>query len=552
MKKLFLISLLLSNVAWGQIVGTQPSPTATYTQSQELLNPTVNSWVGTVAGQNGGFSGGNTPAFNAGTNTIIFGYITASATQTIAINQALAAAGTGLKIGGYSYAWSIENDPLSGQYGTLMGTVSLKDSAGSTLQSYNYNYNTYTTGFENKSGTQWFPQDYSLSTVSDLVVSFSGKDARFWAGYYGPRVRSPSIKLEYTVDLCASNPLSDPSCPGYQAAYTTQQCSINPLFDPSCPGYQTAQCSINPLFSPACPGYQAAYTTQQCSINPLYDKSCSGYQSAYLNQQCSLNPLYDSSCPGYAAASLSQQCQADGLSSTQCPNYAEEYAKKNILGISTSSSTTTTSSSTSSPNTVSKTEASTTVSSDGKVETKVSKTGDSAVDSVIESKTTSASPSDTTASVKLTPSTGGQNVVTQTNTQTQPAKTETKTTTSNNNQQATGTLRAERSESKSSSNEGKSNSEIKQAAQEKAREEIKKAERATTFETQVAVQVNVISSMNFVPGFSAYAQSNIPDILDRQLKKQYGKDVIDNRQAGRRLFGASDARHQEMVDGQYK
>ena len=527
MKKYLLFLLFLSNVSYAQVVGSQPDPYATYTQSQNLLSPTVNAWTGTVAGQNGGFAGGTTPAFNPGTNTIIFGYTVASATQTIGINAALATAGTGLKIGGYSYSWNINNDSSSGQYGTLSSTVSLRDTSGAILQSYTSNYpQMIGMGFINYSGTQWFPQDYPLSSVTDLELKFTGKDAKFWAGYYGPQVRMPSIMLEYTQDLCQSNPLSSPSCPGYAAAYQTQQCSINPLFDPSCPGYTLAQCNINPLSSQICPGYQAAYLAQQCSLNSLYDSSCPGYATAYFNQQCSLNPLYDRSCSGYASA----------------------YAKQNLQN-SSSSNTNTTSSTV-----VSKTEPLTTIKTDGTVQTSVSKTGDSTVDSVIENKTTSASPSETTAAVKLTPS-GTQNVSSQaiTSPQQTTEKSETKTSSSQSQQSSQRTTaRNERTESKSEANESKSNSEVKQAREKKAKEEMRKAEQATSFEGQVAVQANVISAMSFVPGFSSYAQSNIPDILEKQIKKQYGKDVIDNRQAGRRLFGAADRLHQEMVDGQYK
>ena len=502
-KKYLLSLLFLCNVAYAQVVGTQPSPNATYTQSQELLNPTVNAWTGTVQGQNGGFAGGTTPAFNPGTNTIIFGYTTASATQTIGINSALAAAGTGLKIGGYTYSWNINNDPMSGQYGTLSSTVTLKDTAGTSLQSYITNYPQMPgIGFIKYSGTQWFPQDYSLANVSDLEVKFTGKDQTFWAGYYGPQVRNPSLKLEYTVDLCASNPLSDPSCPGYAAAYQTQQCSISPLFSPSCPNYTTAQCSINPLYSPICPDYQTAYLLQQCSYDPLY--------------------------------------------STSCPNYVEEYAKKNVLGISTTSTTQT-------KDAPSKTEATTTVSNDGKVKTEVSKTGDNNVDSVIETKTTSVSPSDTTASVKLTsPTTGGQNVGTQTDTKTQQTKTETKAAPSTNQQQTTRTARTEQNEQRLRANEGKSNNEMKQASQEKAREEMKKVEGAKTFDAQIATQTAVVSAISFVPGFDSYQGAKIVDINALQLQRQYGKDVVDNRRLSRGLFGATDSKHQEMINQQYR
>lgn len=534
--------MVLCNISYAQVVGTQPSANATYTQSQNLLNPTVNSWVGTVQGQNGGFSGGTTPAFNPTTNTIIFGYMMASATQTIALNSALASAGVGLKVGGYSYSWNINNDPSSGQYGSLTGRVSLKDAAGNSLQTYNYNYpQLMGAGFVSYSGTQWFPQDYSLTNTYNLELSFTGKDQTFWAGYYGPQVRNPSLSALYTPDLCVSNPLSDPNCPGYAAALLNQQCTANPLFNPSCPGYTIAMCSSNPLFSQSCPGYAAAYLTQQCSINPLYDKNCPGYATALQNQQCETNPLSSTSCSGYAEAYLAQQCASDGLYSTQCPNYAEAYAKKNILGIST----TTTSSLSASSNKVSVTEPTVTVSSSGKVETSVSKTGDSVVDSVLETKATSAAP-DATATVKLSePNVAKSETINSQAAVKSETKSETKTT-------AKAETSTRQSQSDKKEDNKQSSKEQKQTAIEKAKSELKKAETANSFEGQVAVQRNVIEAMSFVPGFSSYAQSNIPDVLGRQLQKQYGRDVVDNRNVGRRLFGGSDRLHEEMVNEQYR
>lgn len=130
-------------------------------------------------------------------------------------------------------------------------------------------------------------------------------------------------------DPCDVDPLSSPSCPGYQQAYYNQQCSANPLYDVGCPGYQQAyynqQCSANPLYDTGCPGYAQAYYNQQCSISALYDSGCPGYQQAYYNQQCQLDTLYDSGCPGYAQAYYNQQCSASPLYDAGCPGYAQAY-----------------------------------------------------------------------------------------------------------------------------------------------------------------------------------------------------------------------------------
>ena len=84
--------------------------------------------------------------------------------------------------------------------------------------------------------------------------------------YHGPGYNStisPSHIVGSTGNLCVTNPLSDPSCPGYADAYLAQQCSANPLY------------------SPSCPGYQQAYFAQQCTLNALYDRDCPGYNEAY-------------------------------------------------------------------------------------------------------------------------------------------------------------------------------------------------------------------------------------------------------------------------------
>lgn len=85
--------------------------------------------------------------------------------------------------------------------------------------------------------------------------------------FYHGQGYSTDVSLSHIVgstgNLCLSNPLSDPSCPGYADAYLAQQCSMNPLY------------------SPSCPGYQQAYYAQQCTLNALYDRDCPGYNEAY-------------------------------------------------------------------------------------------------------------------------------------------------------------------------------------------------------------------------------------------------------------------------------
>mgnify|MGYP001093155429 CR=1 FL=1 len=147
--------------------------------------------------------------------------------------------------------------------------------------------------------------------------------------HHGDGVLTGGFELDFSWNqsgyIDCSNPIDNPSCPGYEKAYTDQQCSLDPLYDPSCNGYEQAytdqQCSVDPLYDPSCSGYQQAYTDQQCSYDPLYDPSCSGYQQAYLDQQCAEDPLYDKACPDYERAYTDFQCAIDSQYDVLCPGY---------------------------------------------------------------------------------------------------------------------------------------------------------------------------------------------------------------------------------------
>lgn len=193
--------------------------------SQNIVTPTVGAWTGSVTGTNGGFSGGGSgPSFNATTNTLTFGYTTTTTTQRMtaeafAIQHALDLSNSGIKINGYNYSWQINNS--GEQSGTLSGKVELLRN-NTALETYIYNYNSPTNGFELKTGTQPFTSEYDMLAGDAMRLSFTGKDSRFWAGYYGPQVREPSLTLNYTVDPCMANPLYSPSCPNFNKVLTSQ------------------------------------------------------------------------------------------------------------------------------------------------------------------------------------------------------------------------------------------------------------------------------------------------------------------------------------------
>jgi|GEM_PF-5478094 len=343
------------------------------------------------------------------------------------------------------------------------------------------------------------------------------------------------------VDMCLTNPLSSPSCPGYAAAYLTQQCSISALYDPSCPGYA------------------AAYFTQQCTANPLFDVNCPGYASAYLNYQCSINSLYSTTCPGYEQAYFNQQCSLNGLYSQQCPNYATAYATKMLLEQQNMASTVATAGviarndpSNTQPST---TTASATVSSDGSVAVGVSRTGDSNVDRVIAAPApTTNSAAAPSAPVQLAPPPPAPAAPQQ------QAQQERKP---ENKPEAGEKTAAPQTQQAQGGNEKPAAPNARQALQERRQaaaraEAVEKGKnlanemgKVADMESQKQIQNVVIQAMGFTPGFDSYSKAMIPDGVGYRPYTVYGNQrTVDNRSA-LRMFGGSDRVHNEMVESQY-
>jgi hypothetical protein len=349
-------------------------------------NLITNTWTGVTPSTStgGGYSGGNVPAYNSSTNTIMFGYNEATVAQTYAINQALS--GSGVQIGGYNYSWQYLNNSNTG--GTLSSTISLKSPTGSTLESYNYAMNQIADGWRTMSGTQNFNQQYAGSDVGNLSISFTGKDARWWAGLYGPQVRDVNLSLNYTVDPCVSNPLYSPSCSNYNQVLTSQtiyaqQYAINQALNLSgagvningfeygyhyyvggdwcsatfmgifCIGTSPSSMAVDvnvtsntgsslysathdhtqqntggqPSYSYVFPQQRLlstmgnfSLTTREVGSTALYS-SWSRWQ--YTPDACVVNPLSSTTCDGYQAAYQIQMCTANPLYNPSCPGYAQ-------------------------------------------------------------------------------------------------------------------------------------------------------------------------------------------------------------------------------------
>lgn len=170
----------------------------------------------------GGYSGGPCPGIDSN-GQIIFSYGTHTLSQTVNINQALSAAGVGIRLDGYNYSWwtknSNINDTQPGSHDLYSHiNVNLLDAAGATLVSDFYPYGYRLADWTRFSGSRTYSDPYSLADAYSLTVSVSGRDGGFWAGYYGPEYRDFNVSLKYSVDPCVADPLYSPSCAGYAQA----------------------------------------------------------------------------------------------------------------------------------------------------------------------------------------------------------------------------------------------------------------------------------------------------------------------------------------------
>ena len=355
----------------------------------------------------------------------------------------------------------------------------------------------------------------------------------------------PGYAAAYYSQQCAISALYDSGCPGYSTVYYNLQCSLNPLYDSGCPGYNQAyhdqQCSLNPLYATDCAGYAAAYHTQQCSINPLYATDCAGYAVAYHDQQCSLNSLFATDCTGYATAYFNQQCNLNGLYDRTCPNYSEAYARKMVFENQGIASTIATAGVVAA--TAPKTETTQTTSTPRLV-------ADSNVNTVISSNSNaaapSASPANVVSSVPLAPPPPGPGPGPGPQQVQGPAP----------GPAPGGPPPQEGPKPQPTRGEQLQQARVAAARKEaasKGGEAMKEAGGAKSMEQQVAKQNTIITAMGFNMAFDAYSNVVLKDAVFYNVKDVYTTQRnVDNARLLRGMYGPSDKRFEELRDLQYK
>lgn len=220
------MALCFSSYSNAQSAGTIDLSTGLVIQETgNLVLP--NSWTGQGTTTNyGGANPRNTLGCCAGgpdalvdptgSGYIWFAYGWDTVSQTIPFSNNLS--GSGLRVSGINYGFQYYNQDFN--RGSLSSTLNVTSNSGSVIGTVTTTLPQTTQGWTNFSGT-YSLNSALLSTLGSATLSFTGKDDRFWAGYYGPTVRDSYVRFAYTVDPCATNPAYSSSCAGFNSVVTS-------------------------------------------------------------------------------------------------------------------------------------------------------------------------------------------------------------------------------------------------------------------------------------------------------------------------------------------
>jgi hypothetical protein len=209
-----------------------------------------------------------------------------------------------------------------------------------------------------------------------------------------------------------------------------------------------------------------------------------------------------------------EQCKKDSLFSRDCEGYSTAYAIKNLVALDVDSSLINQSLSTTAAN------------------------SPAVIQKQAESQ--AIAPTATTSPTSVT---AVNSVVREPNPETRTPPKEEKRETVSNPETRTPPKEEKREVIAKKNAENRKNAEnaIKEIAKSKKQEDI------------ISVQNIIVSGMGLLPGFEAYQYNTLPDAQFYRPKEIYANQKsVDNRNAQRFLSGASEARHQQMIEQQYQ
>jgi hypothetical protein len=150
--------------------------------------------------------------------------------------EALAEAG--IIVNGYNYSWTIKSADVNNMQNTTSVGPYDKEGYGysqdllsitvefigqenqDVVWSKEYDYNYRIGDWTKFSGSEAF--ELNGTDFEKIRITVDGYDAGYWSGYFGPEVQQVQFQLIFTVvetDNCDEDPLSSPTCYGYQDAF---------------------------------------------------------------------------------------------------------------------------------------------------------------------------------------------------------------------------------------------------------------------------------------------------------------------------------------------
>jgi len=177
-------------------------------------------------------SGGPTARYDSSNKTFYWSWGTTTTSNVIGLQSALAAAGSGLTVNGFTYSYEARNlnyDDRQGSTDSLAVTIYTYHPNGSVRRTDQWVHNTKF-DWTQFGGTVSYLSPGPLANFGNISWTMSSRDTGFWAGYYGPQVRNVDLRINYSLAgggsgggvtapaSCAGNSLSSSLCPGYVAA----------------------------------------------------------------------------------------------------------------------------------------------------------------------------------------------------------------------------------------------------------------------------------------------------------------------------------------------
>lgn len=189
------------------VVNTQQGGPSTWTNGVYQNNLTCWRWG------DPGYCGPNAIVRPDGNINFSFGQTDLYQSQAVAnVLPAL----TGLRVNGYNFSFTAKNGNGwdNGRVDSLYAYTHFTNQNNQVVsyKTYNLNYNFNWTNFN---FSETFTTPFVADQLKNVTYGFVGRDNNGWAGPYGPEINNVSFSLRYSVDPCASNPLYSPSCPGY-------------------------------------------------------------------------------------------------------------------------------------------------------------------------------------------------------------------------------------------------------------------------------------------------------------------------------------------------